>query len=107
MSAPYPRSGATRDAIKNHPELLQNLKGRRHLGGYINNPLDEAGRAAIVHQFLVDPLGGHVRRLTGHQLAEQAAAGVLATGVGGWGLLSAIDALNGAPAAPVAIIEAA
>ena len=84
-------------------------QGRGHLGGYMNNPLDAEGRQAAMQQFVHAPLGGHLRSALQGQaipgfdhtitnkearMAEQAAAGVLATGIGGWGLLSAIDALQ-------------
>ena len=93
-----PRINATR---------LYQQEGRGHGLGYLNNPFDEEGRQAIGRQFLSAPAGGHIRSalqgqevfghtITGGQarVAEQAAAGVLATGIGGWGLLSAIDALQ-------------
>jgi hypothetical protein len=85
------------------------------MAGYASNPFEEAGREAIARQLMSAPLGGHVRSalqgqtlplmenpINNHQarLAEQALAGVLATGVGGWGLLSAIDALNGGEPEP-------
>ncbi len=97
------------------PTHAYQANGRGHMAGYANNPLDPAGREAIVRQLTRAPLGGHVRRaLEGHTLpmmhqpvsneqahmAERALAGVLATGVGGWGLLSAIDALNGGEPEP-------
>lgn len=99
-----PRINATR---------LYQQEGRGSLRGYLNNPLEEEGRQAIARQFLSAPLGGQLRsalqgqEVFGHRIsnaqariAEQAAAGVLATGVGSWGLLSAIDALNGDPQTP-------
>lgn len=94
------------------------LRGRDRLQGYLSNPLEKAGQQAIARQLMHAPLGGHVRHaLQGQTLplmdrpvtnmeariAEQALAGVLATGVGGWGLLSAIDALNGSDPDPQAV----
>lgn len=83
-------------------------EGRDVMAGYLNNPLEEDGRKAMLSQLMSAPLGGHLRAaLQGQEvlgrtitnaqarMAEQAAAGVLATGIGSWGLLSAIDALNG------------
>jgi hypothetical protein len=103
-AAAVPRINATR---------LYQQDGRGSGAGYLNNPFDEQGREAMLRQFWSAPLGGHVRaglqgqevfgrRITNGQarVAEQAAAGVLATGVGSWGLLSAIDALNGNPQTP-------
>lgn len=101
-----PRINATR---------LYQQEGRGHGLGYLNNPFDEDGRQAIARQFVHAPAGGHIRSVLqgqevfGHtitnsqaRMAEQAAAGVLATGIGGWGLLSAIDALqaNNTPQTP-------
>lgn len=98
-----PRINATR---------LYQQEGRGSLRGYLNNPLDD-GFQSWGRQFWSAPGGGHIRSalqgrevfghtITGGQarIAEQAAMGVLATGVGSWGLLSAIDALNGNPQTP-------
>ena len=94
-----PPAPATAQAAYSAPEMAQPLyqaAGRDRFSGYLQNPLDSLGRQRMLEQFIEAPLGGHVRRLLGDsQVAEQAAAGVLATGVGSWGLLSAIDALNG------------
>jgi hypothetical protein len=71
-----------------------------------NDLTPEQRLMAAKGNFIQAPLGGHVRNWAaqqgqdwinhrGGQTAEQVAAGVLATGVGSWGLLSAIDALNG------------
>lgn len=89
---------------------LYQQEGRGRGAGYLNNPFEAEGRKAILRQGLSAPLFGHLRsalqgqEVFGHtitnaqaRMAEQAAAGVLATGVGGWGLLEAIDALNGDP----------
>ena len=95
-----PRINATR---------LYQQEGRGRGAGYLNNPFEVEGRKAMLRQGLSAPLGGHLRsalqgqEVFGHtitnaqaRMAEQAAA-VLATGVGSWGLLEAIDALNGDP----------
>jgi hypothetical protein len=87
---------------------LYQQEGRGRLAGLLNNPFDEQGRRAILRQVISAPGGGHIRsalqgqEVFGHtitnaqaRMAEQATVGVLATGVGSWGLLSAIDALNG------------
>lgn len=77
---------------------LYQAGGRDRLAGYLSNPMTHLGRQRMLEQVIEAPLGGHVRKLLGdNRLAEQAAAGVLATGVGSWGLLEAIDALNGDP----------
>lgn len=89
---------------------LYQADGRDRLAGYLSNPTTHLGRQRMLEQAMEAPAGGWVRRglegqeVFGHtitnaqaRMAEQAAAGVLATGVGGWGLLEAIDALNGDP----------
>jgi hypothetical protein len=86
---------------------LYQQEGRGRLAGYANNPFDEQGRQAILRQMMSAPMGGHIRsalqgqEVFGHtitnaqaRMAEQAAA-ITATGVGAWGFLGAIDALNG------------
>lgn len=82
-------------------------KGQASLQGYLNNPLDEAGREAIGTQFWEAPLGGHVRRavdgfdLFGHQVtpdqartAEQALAASLAVGIGVPTFLAGVQGLQ-------------
>ncbi|MEB3259189.1 MAG: hypothetical protein VKP63_01015 [Cyanobacteriota bacterium] len=76
-------------------------------GGYLNNPFEEEGRQQIGRQFWQAPLGGHLRSalagqevfghtITGGQarVAEQAAAGLLATGVGVPMFLEAVRGLT-------------
>lgn len=83
-------------------------KGRAGLQGYLNNPLDEDGRAAIATQFMDAPLGGHVRRgvegvdLFGHQVSanqahrtEQVLAAALATGIGVPTFIAGVQGLLG------------
>lgn len=119
MGSPSTRYEAPVGAVPHiNATRLYQQEGRGHMAGYLNNPLEEAGRQAIAQQLMAAPLGGHVRHaLQGQTLplmdrpvtnmeariAEQALAGVLATGVGGWGLLSAIDALNGGDPDPQAV----
>lgn len=80
---------------------------RNMLGGYLNNPFDEEGRALIGRQFWNAPLGGHVRRglagqevfghtITGGQAraAEQALAGLTAVGVGVPTFMAALNGLT-------------
>jgi hypothetical protein len=89
------------------PSRLYQQEGRGQLRGYLNNPFDEQGRQAILRQAVSAPMGGHIRsalqgqEVFGHtitngqaRMAEQAAA-ITASGVGAWGFLGAIDALNG------------
>jgi hypothetical protein len=86
---------------------LYQQEGRGRLAGLLNNPFDERGRRAILRQVISAPGGGHIRsalqgrEVFGHtitnaeaRMAEQAAV-ITATGVGAWGFLAAIDALNG------------
>lgn len=76
-------------------------------GGYLSNPFEEEGRRQIGQQFWQAPLGGHLRsalagqELFGHaitggqaRVAEQAAAGLLATGVGVPMFLQAVHGLT-------------
>lgn len=82
-------------------------QGRDVGAGYVNNPFDAKGRGRIGRQFWEAPLGGHLRSalagqevfghtLTGGQarVAEQAAAGLLATGVGVPMFLQAVHGLT-------------
>ena len=81
--------------------------GQDRLAGYVSNPFEEEGRERIGRQFWEAPLGGHLRSaLTGQELfghtitggqarvAEQAAAGLLATGVGVPMFLEAVRGLT-------------
>lgn len=81
--------------------------GQDRLAGYVSNPLEEEGRQRIGRQFWEAPLGGHLRsalagqELFGHtitggqaRVAEQAAAGLLATGVGVPMFLEAVRGLT-------------
>lgn len=81
--------------------------GRNVGAGYFSNPFEEAGRERIGLQWWEAPLGGHVRaglegqELFGHRItdgqartAEQAAAGLLATGIGVPAFLAAVQGLS-------------
>ena len=102
------RDAATRRKIKQETTPVYQMEGRGRMGGYASNPFEEEGRQQIARQFMSAPLGGHVRRaaegqeIFGHKVtrgearvAEQALAGLTATGVGGAAFLAAIDELNG------------
>lgn len=108
LPAGIKRDEATRQKIKRESMPFYQMEGRDKLAGYANNPFEEEGRLQIGRQFLSAPLGGHVRRaaegqeIFGHKVtrgearvAEQALAGLTATGVGGAAFLAAIDDLNG------------
>ena len=86
---------------------LYQQEGRNRLAGYVSNPFEEEGRRQIGRQFWSAPLGGHLRSalagqevfghtITGGQarVAEQAAAGLLATGVGVPMFLEAVRGLT-------------
>lgn len=81
--------------------------GRNVGAGYLSNPFEETGRERIGLQWWEAPLFGHVRaalqgqELFGHRItagqartAEQAAAGLLATGIGVPAFLAAVQGLS-------------
>lgn len=82
-------------------------EGQDRLAGYVSNPFEAEGRERMGRQLWEAPLGGHVRSvlegqdLFGHRVtrgqarvAEQAAAGLLATGVGVPMFLEAVRGLT-------------
>lgn len=76
--------------------------------GYLNNPLEDAGRERIAQQFMQAPLGGYVRdglagrEVFGHTITnqqarttEQVLAAAMATGIGVPTFLAGVQGLMG------------
>ncbi len=96
---------APRDEPAETPEYQRD--GRAYLGGYFSNPFEEEGRANIGTQLWEAPAGGWIRRglegqevfghtITGGQarVAEQAMAGLTATGIGVPTFMAALNSLT-------------